>query len=93
MTRAPHPMFSPDRSPCDFWLVGYANEQMKDQRIRSEDDLEVALTDVWEKVRIYLLQSMVHEWMTRLEWVMEHDGEYYINVREVKKNRISSCPW
>jgi hypothetical protein len=75
MTRVPHPVCSPNLSPCDFWLFGYAKEQMKNKTITSEDNLESGLTHVWEKASVNLLQSVFHEWMTRLEWVMELDGE------------------
>jgi hypothetical protein len=46
LTRVPHPAYSPDLSPCDFWLFGYAKERMKDSIIRDEDDLEEKLTEV-----------------------------------------------
>jgi hypothetical protein len=45
----------------------------------SEGDLESALTDVWENLSRDVLQSMFHEWIARLEWVMEYHGDYYIN--------------
>jgi hypothetical protein len=52
---------------------------MKDQTITSEDDPEGALTDVWENVSRDVLHSVFHEWMTRLEWVIKHHGDYYID--------------
>jgi hypothetical protein len=52
---------------------------MKDQTITSEDDLEGALTDIWENVGRDVPQSVFHEWMARLEWVMEHHRDYYIS--------------
>jgi hypothetical protein len=56
MTRVLHQVYSPDLSLCDFWLFGYAKEHMTDQTITSEDDLESAATEVWEKVNIDLFQ-------------------------------------
>jgi hypothetical protein len=47
MTRVPHPVYSPDLSPCDFLLFGYAKERMKDPVITDDDDLENKLTEVW----------------------------------------------
>jgi hypothetical protein len=52
---------------------------MKDQTITSRDDLEGALTEVWENVSRDVLQSLFHEWMARREWVMEHRGDYDTN--------------
>jgi hypothetical protein len=42
-----HPVYSPDLSPCDFWLFGHAKKQLKDQLITDESDLEDELTDIW----------------------------------------------
>jgi hypothetical protein len=89
MTRAPHPVYSPDLSPCDFWFFGHAKEQMKDQIIMDESDQEDKVTDVWQNVSEDLLQSVFCEWMGRLEWVMEHNGEYYINTHQRNRNSIS----
>jgi transposase len=72
MTRAPHPVYSPDLSPCDFSLFGYAKKRMKDQIITYESDLEDKLTEVWQNMSGYLLRSVFYELMGRLEWIMEH---------------------
>jgi hypothetical protein len=79
LTRVPHLAHSPDPSPCVFWLFGYAKEQTKNQTITGEDDVDGALTNVREKVSLSLVQSVFHEWMTRLERVMEAERECHIN--------------
>jgi hypothetical protein len=75
----PYPVYSPDLSPCDFWFFGHAKEQLKDQLIMDKSDLEDKLTDIWECVSRDVLQSIFFEWLERLEWVLEHEGDYYIN--------------
>jgi hypothetical protein len=52
---------------------------MKDQVVEDEDDLEDKLTEVWEHVTEDVLQSVFSEWIARLEWVIAHEGEYYLN--------------
>jgi hypothetical protein len=47
MTKTPHPVYSPDLSPCDFWFFGDTKEQLKDQLVTDESDLEDKLTDIW----------------------------------------------
>jgi hypothetical protein len=79
MTRVPHPVYFPYLSPCDFWFFGYANKRMKDPVIMDDDNLEDKLTEVWGSVSEDILQSVFHKWMERLEWIREHEGEYYIN--------------
>jgi hypothetical protein len=44
MTRAPHPVYFPDLSACDFWYFDYAKERMKDQITTDESDMEDKLT-------------------------------------------------
>jgi hypothetical protein len=61
MTRVPRLIHSPDLSPCDFRLFGYAKEQMKGQMITNKDDLEEKLSDVREKVRGDLYQSVLYD--------------------------------
>jgi hypothetical protein len=34
LARAPHPLYSPDDSPCDFWLFGLMNHSLKDREIQ-----------------------------------------------------------
>jgi hypothetical protein len=29
--RAPHPAYSSDVNPCDFWLFGFLKEKLKEQ--------------------------------------------------------------
>jgi transposase len=31
--RAPHPTYSPDISPCGFWLFGFLKEKLKEQEL------------------------------------------------------------
>jgi hypothetical protein len=57
MTRTPHPVYSTDLSPCDFWFFGYAKEQLKDRHITDESNPEDKLTDIWEHVSQDALQS------------------------------------
>jgi hypothetical protein len=84
----PDPVCSPDLSPYDFWFFGHAKEQLKDQLITNESDLEGKLTHIWEHASRDLLQSVLFEWMERLEWVIEHAGAYYINPHSRNTNLI-----
>jgi hypothetical protein len=89
MVRVPHPVYSSDLSPCDFRFFGYAKERMKNQGITGDDDLENKSTEVGGSVSEDVLQSVFQEWMERLEWVREHEGEYPIHPHELNKNCIS----
>jgi hypothetical protein len=73
----PHPVYFPDLPLCDFWFFSHAKEQLKDRLITDESDLEDKLTDIWGHISRDVLQSVFFEWMERLEWVIEHEGDYY----------------
>ena len=40
----PHPPYSPDLAPCDFWLFPKVKITMKGKRFESIQDIEVATT-------------------------------------------------
>jgi hypothetical protein len=92
MTRVPHPVSSPDLLPHDFWFFCCAKERTNDQIVRSKDDLEHILTEVWEVVSGHLFESVLSERMSRSEWVTEHEGEYYIYPHLPNENRIEGSP-
>jgi transposase len=45
IARAPHPPYSPDLSPCDFWLFGVLKQKMKERVFQSEEQILVAITE------------------------------------------------
>jgi hypothetical protein len=61
MTRAPHPVYSPDLSLSDFWFFGSTKERMKDQIITDESNLEDKLMEIWQNVSGDLLQLLFYE--------------------------------
>jgi histone-lysine N-methyltransferase SETMAR len=77
LARAPHPAYSPDLSPCDFWFFGMAKEKMQDREFHTIQNILVRLAQIWDDLTFELLQSMLCEWQIRLNWVIEHGGEYY----------------
>jgi hypothetical protein len=64
IARAPHPSYSPDLSPCGFWLFGVLKQKMKEWVFQSELTFED-------------IQKVFHNWMERLIWVIANSGEYY----------------
>jgi hypothetical protein len=79
LDRVPHLPYSPDLSPCDFWLFGMLKHQIKDRSFRATEEILSAIRDLWNEVTSDQLQSAFFNWMRRLEYVIEHEGEYYIN--------------
>jgi hypothetical protein len=43
LSRMPHPPYSPDISPCDFWLFGMLKQILGDREFFSSDEIEDAV--------------------------------------------------
>jgi hypothetical protein len=50
LERLPHPAYSPDLSPCDFWLFGMSKENMKDRAFQTIEEILEAVTLIWNAV-------------------------------------------
>jgi hypothetical protein len=46
LVRAPHPLYSPDLSPCDFWFFGMAKGKMKDREFHTVQEIRRRLTEI-----------------------------------------------
>jgi histone-lysine N-methyltransferase SETMAR len=77
IARASHPPYSPDLSPYDFWLFRFLKGSMKSMESSTEDQIVPAITTIWRGVTFDRLQFVFQEWVQRLNWVMENNGEYY----------------
>jgi histone-lysine N-methyltransferase SETMAR len=39
-----HPPYSPDLTPCDYWLFSRVKKHLQGKRFQSEDDINTAVT-------------------------------------------------
>jgi transposase len=58
IARAPHPPYSPDLSPCDFWLFGILKQKMKGRVFQSEEQILAAITDSWNELTFEGIQKV-----------------------------------
>jgi hypothetical protein len=49
---------------------------MKDHEFHSHDAIEEAITVAWNDLTFEDVQSIFYDWMRRLTWVIENEGEY-----------------
>jgi hypothetical protein len=73
--RAPHPPYSPDISPCDFWLFGMLKHNMKDREFQSQQTILSAVANMWNDLTFADVQCVFQERMERLTWVVGNNGE------------------
>jgi histone-lysine N-methyltransferase SETMAR len=75
--RLAHPSYSPELSPCDFWFFGRAKTALQDRTFADADPVAKALTNLFDCVT-FELQSVLQNWIERLQWIIGHSGEYHI---------------
>jgi hypothetical protein len=80
LDRVPHPPYSPDLSTCSFWLFGILKQPIKDQVFHAVEEIVGAFHEVWSQMISGDLQPVFFNWIEQLEYVIEHDREYYINA-------------
>jgi histone-lysine N-methyltransferase SETMAR len=79
LQRVARPPYSPDLSPCDFWLFDVLKQKMKDRQFSGVEEIMNAVQEIRREVTLERLHSVFFNWIERLEYVIEHDWEYYIN--------------
>ena len=75
--RAPHPPYSPDIAPSDFFLFGYVKEQLKGKSFRDGDELFQMISTIINSISEKTRKKVFEEWRDRCEWVTTHEGLYY----------------
>jgi histone-lysine N-methyltransferase SETMAR len=65
IARAHHPPYSPDFSPCDFWLFGILKQKMKERVFQSEKQILAAITQSWNELTFEDIQGIFRNWMER----------------------------
>jgi histone-lysine N-methyltransferase SETMAR len=77
VTRLPHPPYSPDISPCDFWFFGWSKGEMRGHKFQGAEEVKIFLLDLWQNLDENTIISVYHEWIERLQQVIHTNGEYY----------------
>jgi histone-lysine N-methyltransferase SETMAR len=76
MKRGPHPPYSPDLAPSDFYLFGYVKGCLAGNAFADADELLDAVQRILEGIEKATLQAVFLEWMERLEKCIDTNGEY-----------------
>ena len=73
---APHPAYSPDLSPSDFYLFGKLKEKLEGIQFDNEDDIEQAIIKEFEKISSEELKTVFNSWIQRIERCIDIGGSY-----------------
>jgi hypothetical protein len=77
--RVPHPAYSPDFAPSDFFLFGTVNAKLQNYEIHSREDPILAIRTVFGQISKETLISVYVSWMKKLKWVIKNGGKYFHN--------------
>jgi hypothetical protein len=76
METAPHPPYSPDLAPLDFFLFGYVKGKLMGYHAGSVAELLVRIQVILAEIPREALNTAFLEWMQRLQKWIDSDGEY-----------------
>jgi hypothetical protein len=75
MKRAPHPAYSPDPAPSDFFLFGSVKRKLMGYRAESESEFLVRIGVILGEIPREVLNAVFFEWMDRLQKCIETNGD------------------
>ena len=73
----PHPAYSPDLSPCDFWLNPLIKKCLKGRRFETRTAVGRALFQCTEGIPKSDYRNALVDWIRRLKKCVEVKGEYF----------------
>jgi hypothetical protein len=75
MKSAPHPPWSPDLTPSDFYLLGHVKRCLAGLSFEDADELLAAVEGVLEGIEKMTSQAVFLEWMDRLRKYIATNGD------------------
>jgi hypothetical protein len=76
MKQAPHPPYSPDLAPSDFFLYGCVKGKLMGYRAETPSELLVRIRVILAEIPREALNAVFLEWTERLQKYVHVDGEY-----------------
>jgi len=71
-----HPPYSPDISPCDFYLFGYLKNKIIGKTFGTKDELVSWIEEQISEIPKAQLKKVFEEWLERLQAVINMNGDY-----------------
>lgn len=77
MKKVPHPPFSPDIAPSDFYLFGYVKNRLQGLHFDSMESLLENVVEILSEITKDTLKKVFKDWMDRLQKIINNNGEYF----------------
>jgi hypothetical protein len=65
MQMGPHPAYSPDLAPSDFYTFGYVKQLLSGCQLAGQESLLQAVSDILVGIEKVTLENVFHNWMER----------------------------
>jgi histone-lysine N-methyltransferase SETMAR len=75
--RVPHPPYSPDLAPSDFWLFRHTKAALARQWFPMPEDLLTGIQPFLSEIQRSELELVFHHWIEQVQWVLNNDGDYF----------------
>ena len=72
-----HPPYSPDLSPCDFFLFPSLKKMLSGNKYTSRSSLGSAIYQCLQQIPKEDYSSAFHDWVKRLQKCISVKGEYF----------------
>lgn len=76
-----HPPYSPDLSPCDFWLFPKLKEMLAGRRFESRACIGSAVYQCLERIPKEEYRAAFRKWIDRCKRCVEVDGNYFEGLK------------
>lgn len=77
VTRLEHPPYSPDLSPCDFWLFPTIKNRMKGKVYYTDTEVLEAFKENADLLETKDFKNAFSTWIKRCKTVLSKNGDYY----------------
>jgi hypothetical protein len=72
----PHPASGPDLAPSGYFRFGFIKRKLTECDIPDRRSLKSAIAHISDEIGKETFISFFETWMTKLELVIEYEGEY-----------------
>jgi transposase len=77
MAIVPHPSYSPDLAPADFFLFPKLKSTLKGRRFETSDEIQKNSTKKLLAIPKEVFQKAFQGWQKRWEWCVASNGNYF----------------
>jgi len=76
MTTVPHPPYSPDLAPSDFFLFPRMKRDLKGKRFQNVEEVREKMTEALKAITLQEFQNCFEQWKKRWDKCIASQGEY-----------------